>query len=79
MSNPKIVLRPNRAYATEVRTRHGGYCIPVHGVDSDGYALDPHGEIPAQVTRYHGLGKYADHDGFEFTLAPLPAGNGPIR
>lgn len=28
--------------------RGGGFAIPVHGVDADGFALDPHNEIAAR-------------------------------
>lgn len=48
MDRPRLILRSNKVWTIEVPVRGGGFAIPVHGVDDDGYALDPHDEVQPQ-------------------------------
>ena len=53
MSSPRLLLRTGSQFWTiEVPVRGGGWAVPVHGVDSEGFALDPHAEIPEQRERH---------------------------
>lgn len=45
---PRLVLHHDQRLTEEVPVRGGGYAWPVHGIDDEGYALDPNGEIEPQ-------------------------------
>ena len=61
MTRPRLLLRTgNKFWTIEVPVRGGGWAIPVHGVDAEGFALDPHNEIAPQRERYEACGRAID-------------------